>query len=98
MNKKGYSAGFSWVIGLILLFALGVGYVILNQVMTVHINPVADGIIDGSPYLNATEVAEIKGENAKYTAFWNSFPYIAVFLIVIFIVSAAVRKGGNQYE
>lgn len=93
MNKKGYSAGFTWILGLLMLFALGIGYVILNQVLTVHVSPVADTIIDSSPYLNVTEVIDIKADNNKYMAFWHAMPFVAVFIIIIYIIMSAVRGG-----
>ena len=96
MYKKGYSAGFTWIIGLILLLILGIGYVVFNQVMVVHIEPVADSIINSSTYLNATEKADLQAENTHYMAFWQSVPFIFVFLIIIWVISAGMRRGDNE--
>jgi len=66
MYKKGYGPGFTWIIALILLVVLGIGYVVLNQVMVNHIVPAADTIINSSVYLNASEKADISADNNKY--------------------------------
>jgi hypothetical protein len=96
MDKKGQSSGFAWIIGLIFLFALGLGFVIFNQVMTTHIEPMSNDLITASPYLNSTEVAELEASNAKYMAFWHSLPFIIVFLIAIYFIATSFRKGDQK--
>jgi len=97
MDKKGQSTGFAFIIAIIFLFALGLGYVVFNQVMTVHIEPVSDSLINSSPYLNASEISDLQGNNDKYMVFWNSMPFIIVFLIVIYLISTGFRKGDDNY-
>jgi len=98
MDKKAQTTGFAFIIGIIFLFALGLGYVVFNQVMTVHIEPVSDGLINNSPYLNSTQVSELQGQNDKYMAFWNSMPFIILFLIVLYLIVNGFRKGDeNKY-
>ena len=96
MDKKGQSAGFAWIIGLIFLFALGLGFVVFNQVMTTHIEPMSNDLIAASPYLNSTEVAELEANNTKYMAFWHSIPFIVVFLIAIYFIVTSFRKGDQE--
>jgi len=93
MDKHGQSVGFAWIIGLIFLLLLGIGYVVYNQVLTVHIEPVSDSLIESSPYLNASQISDIQGENDKYMAFWYSMPFIMVFIIVIYVLVSGFRKG-----
>jgi len=95
MDNKGEAVGFSWIIALIFLFILGLGFIVFNQTLTVHIEPTSDGLIDNSPYLNASEKNDIKDNNDKYMAFWNTLPYILTFILVIFTIVAAYRKGGG---
>ena len=95
-NKKGYSSGFTWIIGLMLLLILGIGYIVLNQVMIIHIEPIADNLINSSPYLNASEISDLQGGNNKYISFWNSVPFIFVFLVIIWVVLAGIRGGDNE--
>ncbi|MFW6377431.1 MAG: hypothetical protein ACOCZ5_02175 [bacterium] len=97
MDKKGQSTGFAWIIALIFLFILGIGYVVFNQVMVVHIEPMSDSLINSSPYLNATEVNELESKNDKYMAFWHSMPFIIVILIVIYLITTGFRKGDENY-
>lgn len=96
MNKKGQSPGIAWIIGLLLLFALAIGFIVFNQVLTVHIYPQAELLINSSPYLNSTQVTETIGENDKYMAYWNTMPFIFVFLIVVFVIMAAIRRGDTD--
>lgn len=94
MDEDSSSPGLAWVVGIILLFILGLGFIILNQVLTNHVNPVGDELINSSPYLDETEKAELEEGNGKYIDYWNTLPFIFVFLIVIFLIIAGVRHGG----
>jgi membrane protease YdiL (CAAX protease family) len=96
MDKKGESVGFSWIIGIIFLFILGISFVIFNQVLTVHVEPLSESLINNSPYLNSTEIDDVKVQNDKFMAFWNSLPFIIVFIIVIYIIVTGFRRGDVQ--
>lgn len=93
MHKNGQSVGFAWIIGLVFLLLLGLGYIVFNQVLTVEIQSISETLINSSPYLNATEMTNIQEQNDKYMAFWHSLPFIIVFLIVIYVLIAGFRKG-----
>ena len=95
MNKKGEGLGIVWVIVILFLFLSGLAYVILNQVLTVNIQTSSDDLIDNSPYLNATEKADVKLENDKYMSFWHSMPFILVFLFILYLIVSGIRKGAR---
>jgi hypothetical protein len=95
INKKG-AIGFSWIIVIIFLFLLGLAYIVYNQVLTVHISPVAGDLIDDSPYINASQKLEMKEHNAKYMSFWNSMPFILVFLMIIYLITRGFTKGDQN--
>lgn len=97
MDNKGQSTGFALIIGLIMLFLLGIGFVVFDQVLEVHITPVSENLLNNSPYLNDTEVNDIKADNDKYMSFWASMPFILVFLVIIYMVVTSFRKGDERY-
>ena len=97
INRKGQSTGFAFIIGIIFLFVLGLAYVIFNQVMTVHIQPISDNLINSSEHLNVTDANDLQANNDKYMSFWNSMPFIIVFLIVIYLLTSGFRKGDDRY-
>ena len=96
MNNKGQGAGIAWIMGLLLVFALGLVYVITNQVLTIHIQPLSDGMIEDSPHLNATQITEIKGNNDKYMAFWNFLPIFFVILIMVSIIVSTIITSKRE--
>ena len=97
MNKKAQSAGWAWILGLMMLFVLGIGFIITNQVLTNHILPISDNLISDSPYLNITEKTTISERNDKYMAYWGVVPIIFVFIIVIFILISAFTSKPQEY-
>ena len=97
MDEDSSSPGLAWIVGIILLFILGLGYIILNQVMVNYVNPMGDELIDNSPYIDEAEKTELKAGNNKYIDYWSTLPYIFVFLIVIFLIIAGIRHGGLQW-
>ena len=92
-NKKGYSTGFSWIFGLITLFGLGILYIVFNQVFTAHLVPIIKEQVDSSylPIDNATR-AEINAGIDKYMDFFHALPFVMFFVVVIYMIIAAVRK------
>lgn len=97
MDEDSSTPGLAWVVGIILLFILGLGYIVLNQVMVNHVSPLGEEMINNSPYLDETEKAELQSGNDKYIDYWSTLPYIFTFLIVIFLVIAGVRHGGQPW-
>lgn len=96
MNNKGQSAGIAWIMGLILLFALGIAYVVTNQVLVNHVQPLSDTLIDGSPHINATQKEDIKDNNSKYIDFWSFVPIFFVLLIMVSIIVATITADKRE--
>lgn len=95
MNKKGYSTGFAWVFGLVSLFALGIMYIVFNQVFTAHLVPVVktmtnDTLVSGS--IDAATRDEIYAGIDKYMAFFHVLPFVLFFMIIVYMIIAAIRK------
>lgn len=92
-NKKGYSTGFTWIFGLITLFGLGILYIIFDQVFTAHLVPTIEGQLENSylPIDNATK-NQIYGNIDKYMAFFHLLPFVLFFVVIIYMIIAAVRK------
>lgn len=97
MNNKGQSAGIAWIMGLVLLFAVGIIYVVTNQVLVNHVQPLSDTLIDNSPHINATQKTDIKDNNTKYVAFWGFVPIFFVLLIAISIIVSTITTSKREY-
>ena len=102
MNKKGQSTGFAWVSGLVLLFTLGILFIIFSQVFSAYLIPVL------KDQANTTALRAVDGGNATLTVnyeidkamdFWNFMPFVFLFIIIIFVIVAAIRKDQQgQYQ
>lgn len=94
-NKKGYSTGFAWIFALVSLFGLGILYIVFNQVFTAHLVPVVKNMVNDSVISGGIDVAtqnEITGGIDKYMVFFNTLPFVMFFVIIIYMVVAAVKK------
>ena len=98
MRKKGYSIGFAWIVAIIALFAIGLLYIVFDQVMLVHIEPISRGLINQSTYLNATEYAASNAYLDKGMIFWDTVKYFMFFLIVLYLILVAIRGGKDPAD
>jgi len=94
MNKKGYSTGFTWVYGLVILFGLGILYIVFNQVFMAHLVPVIKGQVAASPIDAATQL-QINAGIDKYMVFFHVLPFVLFFVVVVYMIVAAIRKEGE---
>ena len=95
MNKKGYSTGFTWIYGLVILFGLGILYIVFNQVFTAHLVPVISQQITDSTTIDAATKAQTIAEIDKYMVFFHILPFVLFVVVIIYMVVAAVRKEGE---
>ena len=101
-NKKGYSTGFTWVFGLVTLFGLGLMYIVFTQVFDGHLVPVIKSMTDNTTALGANIDAEtsagIHASIDKYMSFFHTLPFVLFFVVIIYMIIAAIRKeGGSDY-
>ena len=94
-KKRGYSTGFTWVFGLVTLFGLGVMYIVFNQVFVAHLVPVIKNQVNTTNIAFATQT-QINGEIDKYMTFFHVLPFILFFIVVIYMIIAAIRKEREE--
>jgi len=102
MNKKAYSTGFTWIYGLVMIFGLGILFIVFSQVFNAHLIPViksqVNGTTGGIVIDNETQL-EINNNIDKYMDFFNVMPFILFFVVVIYMIVAAVRKEKeNEFQ
>ena len=90
-NRKGYSTGFTWVFGLVTLFGLGIMYIVFSQVFEAHLVPTIKNQVNSSTISYATQTVINNGID-KYMDFFHALPFIIFFIVVIYMIIAAIRK------
>ena len=98
-NKKAYSTGFSWLFGLFGIFALGLMFLIFNQVFTVYLNPVIKTMTNESTDINDTVKGEIDQGINKWMSFFRLTPFVIFFMVIFYVIVSAIRhEKEGQYE
>ena len=94
LQKKGYSTGFAWVFGLVSLFGLGIMYIVFNQVFTAHLVPTIKNLANDTAVtgIDAATVTIINAGIDKYMVFFNTLPFILFFMVIVYMIVAAIRK------
>ena len=95
MNKKSQSTGFAWVYGLIMLFGLGVMFITFSQVFYGNLIPIIKDQANSSAIYaldDGATTAQINSGIDKYMDFFNALPFIIFFIIVIYMLVAAIRR------
>ena len=98
-SKTAYSIGFSWIFGLVSLFGIGILFIVFDQVFLAHLVPViknqVNGTYGGVPIDNDTKTV-IFSNIDKYMSFWHALPFILFFLVIIYMLIAAIRREGDE--
>ena len=98
MNKKGYSTGFTWVFGLVTIFGLGLLYITFDQVFRAHLVPTIKNIVNStSSGIDTATVQTIYANIDKFMSFWSMMPFILFFVVVLYMIIAAIRKEREEY-
>ena len=99
MSKKAQSTGFAWVYGLIMMFGLGVMYIVFNQVFVGHLVPII------KDQANTTAIYDLDGGVTvnqiftnidKYMDFFHILPFLLFIIIGIYMIMAAIRKEREE--
>jgi len=100
MNKKGYSTGFTWIFGLVSIFGLGILYIVFNQVFVGHLVPTIKGMANNTAITNIDNatLVEINTGIDKYMDFFHAMPFILFFVVVIYMLIAAIRKEREEVQ
>ena len=98
-NKLAYSIGFTWVFSLVTLFGLGVMFIVFDQVFLAHLVPTIKNQVNSTAAAIPIATQNIINANIdKYMTFWHALPFILFFVVVIYMVVAAIRKESDtQY-
>lgn len=92
-NKRAYGTMWSWIYGLIMLFALGLGYIMMNQVLQNHVDPIMTNIVNQSVdegYINATQAATMITQGNQVLNYWKLFPIVIVLVIITFWLAQTI--------
>jgi len=98
MYKKGYSTGFTWIFGLVTIFGLGLLYITFDQVFRAHLVPTIKNIVNSSVSgIDLATQQTIYANIDKYMSFWSMMPFILFFVVVLYMIIAAIRKEREEY-
>ena len=92
MNNKG-SVAFVFIYGLAFLMALGILYVMFNQVTQVYLKPtVEDQIPDTSIHKQ-----DIINMNNTWLSYWEAIPIALVITVMLYWFVNGVSHGTKRY-
>lgn len=92
LNRRGFSTGFTWVFAIVSLFGLGILYIVFEQVFAAHLVPTITGLVDASPLIDTGTKATVNSNIALYMTFFRALPLIIFFVVIIYMLIAAIRK------
>jgi ABC-type thiamin/hydroxymethylpyrimidine transport system permease subunit len=96
MNKKGMSTAYAWVFGLVSMFGLGVMYITFTQVFDAHLVPIIKNQINSSMTIDAATKASTMAGIDKYMIYFHALPFILFFMVILFMILAAIRKESES--
>jgi ascorbate-specific PTS system EIIC-type component UlaA len=96
-NKKAAGVVYGWVYGLVSLFAIGVLYIIFDQVFLMYIVPTIKNQANATvSNIDPGTVATIFGNIDQYMAFWHMLPFILFAVVVIYMILVGILKEREQ--
>jgi len=96
MNNRGMSTAYAWVFGIVSLFGLGVMYITFSQVFDAHLVPVIKNQVNMTVGIDAATKATIFSGIDKYMVYFHALPFILFFMIILFMILAAIRKESES--
>jgi hypothetical protein len=93
MDRKAYSTGFGWLFGLILLFGIGMLYIVFNQTIIGHLTPAINE--QAATTLNSSQYDTMITNNNKFLSYWAIVPIVMLILITIFIFVNSLAPGND---
>ena len=90
LNKKGIA--FEWLYILIILFFMGLVFIIFNQVLEHHIYTTTETLVPDN-FENKTDIIE---QNDKWMTYWLAMPIVIFGLTIIYLIVKGVSSN-NQY-
>jgi len=98
MNKQGYSTGFTWVFGLVTIFGLGLLYITFDQVFRAHLVPTIKNMVNSTTSgIDQATIDTIFYNIDKFMTFWSIMPFVLFFVVVLYMIIAAIRKEREEY-
>lgn len=91
-NIRAQSTAFAWFYGLVVLFGIGILYIIFNQVFSAHLVPLIKTQVNATAGLDVATMAEVNDNIDRYMFFFNLLPIVLFFVVVLFMIIAAIRK------
>lgn len=90
-NKKGGTA-FIFIYGLAFLMAIGILYIMFNQVTQVHLKPVVENQIPD----DSIHKQDIIDKNEVWLSYWEAVPILFVLSIMLYwFVNGAIAGEGK---
>lgn len=87
--KKG--GAFNLIYGLFFLFALGLLFIVFNQINQNYLRPVLD-----NPALNFSQNSTAYAD--RYLSAWNMMPYVIIFIVgLFFLIWAGINGGKDEF-
>ena len=98
-DRRGYSTGFTWVFAIVMLFGIGVMYITFSQVFKAHLVPTIKNMVNGTTaptMIDAATQAQVNAGIDQYMAYFDDIPFILFFIVVLYMIIAAIRKEGES--
>jgi len=95
-DKRAQSAAFSWFYGLVVLFGIGILFIIFQEVFLAHLVPLIKTQVNATPNLDIQTMATVNDNIDKYLFFFNLMPIVLFFVVVLFMIVAAIRKESES--
>jgi hypothetical protein len=99
MNKKGVGTAYVWIYSLVSLFALGILYIVFDQVYMQYLIPTIKNAVNstnGGVAIDQSTVITIYANIDKYLDFFHMLPYIIFLVIVIYMIIMAIRRERTE--
>jgi len=94
-NKKGVA--YTFIYGLVFIFALGILYTIFLYVFEGNLIPVIKQTTENTIHDEAAKLVINEGID-KYMVYFKLMPYILFFCVIVYMIANAIyRQTGSQY-
>jgi hypothetical protein len=92
-NQRAQGIAYAWVYGLVVLFTLGVLFVVFDQIFVAHLNPIIINQVNNSQIpIDDASKNQIYGFINQYMTIWHILPIVLFLVVVVYMVVVTVRR------
>jgi uncharacterized integral membrane protein len=97
-TKRGQATtGWLLIFVLIIIVPLGILFIVMNHVLNIYVTPIANTMVQASPYTNVSQQTIQIAQMTQYDQVWFSLPIVIIIILILWLIMNATKHRPMEY-